>query len=147
MNRSIRRILERFNERLTIVRANGAINRFICHAMIFISICMGVTSCEDIFVKDISKKTVDMIAPVNNAILNQTDPTLVWTSTEGAEHYHIIIVSPSFDHIETYACDSITSDYKLKFTLSSGTYQWSVQALNTAYQSLKSYGTFQINKP
>jgi hypothetical protein len=140
-------MLQRTNVRLTVLTAHVVTKRFKCPIVVFILICLGGTACDDIFVKNISDKTVNIVSPVNHATLSQTKTTLVWETMEGAENYQIVIVSPSFDHIETYVCDSVTPNYKLKLPLSEGTYEWSVRASNSAYYSLNSYGTFQIKKP
>lgn len=105
------------------------------------------SACEDIFVKDISDKQIDIVAPANGAIVNRNEVTLVWEELKGAKDYHVIIVVPSFAEVLYYACDSITEDYKLKVTLPNGAYEWSVQATNSAHVSLKSHRTFQIAVP
>lgn len=106
-----------------------------------------LTACEDIFVKDISDKQINIIAPADNIALDKHEVTLVWDELEGAQNYHVIIVSPSLAEVRYYACDSITEDYKLKVTLPNGSYEWSVQATNSAHESLKTYEKFQIAVP
>jgi len=112
-----------------------------------ILICFCLLSCEDIFIKDISNKTITIIAPADNASLTNSEITLAWETIEGAESYQVIVVSSSFDNIETFACDSVTTNYNLKLPLDAGTYEWSVQAHNSAYSSLKSYGKFKVTAP
>lgn len=106
-----------------------------------------LAACGDIFVKDISEKQVEMVTPINNVIVKNKEITLVWETLEDAEKYHVVIVSPSLSEIRSYACDSVTEDYKIKVSLPNGTYEWSVQASNSAYESLKSYAKFQISVP
>lgn len=120
-------------------------NRQICVLTLLLS--LSLTACDDIFVEDISDNEVTLVAPANHVVLNNADVTLVWDTLEGAEQYQVIVVSPSFDRIESYVCDSITDDYKLKVTLTSGEYEWSVQAHNSAYSSLKSIGSFEVEIP
>ncbi len=108
---------------------------------------MALTACEDIFVKDISDKQINIVAPANNIVLDKSEVTLVWEELEGAQNYHVIVVSPSLAEVRYYACDSITEDYKLKVSLPNGAYEWSVQATNSAHKSLKTYETFQITTP
>jgi hypothetical protein len=108
---------------------------------------MALTACDDIFVKDISDKQINIVAPANNIVLDKNEVTLVWEELEGAQNYHVIIVSPSLAEVRYYACDSITDDYKLKVSLPDGTYEWSVQATNSAHESLKTHETFQIAIP
>lgn len=105
------------------------------------------SACEDIFVKDITDKRIDIVAPANGAIVNKKEITLVWEELNGATDYHVIIVSPSITEVLYYACDSVTKDYKLKVSLPNGVYEWSVQASNSAHISHKSSQTFQIAVP
>lgn len=105
------------------------------------------SACEDIFVKDISDKRIDIVAPANGAKVNRNEITLVWEELEGAKDYHVIVVAPSLAKVLYYACDSITEDYKLKISLPNGTYEWFVQASNSAHVSLKSSQTFEVAAP
>ncbi len=118
-------------------------NKFCC--IILVNLCL--ISCDDIFVKDISDKTVNIIAPISDTTLNDHEVSLVWETIEGADNYQVIIVSPSFSNIQKITCDSITTDYKLKLTLENGSYEYSVQAHNFAYSSLKSSRQFTVNVP
>lgn len=104
-------------------------------------------ACDDIFVKDISNKQINIVAPQKDIIVDKNEITLVWDELEGAKKYHVIIVSPSYAEVLYYACDSITEDYKLKVSLPNGAYEWSVQATNSAYSSLKSNAKFQVAAP
>ena len=104
-------------------------------------------ACEDIFVKDISDKEINIVAPKNNNIMNKNEVTLVWDELEGAQEYHVIVVAPSLAEVLYYACDSITEDYKLKITLPNGSYEWFVQASNSAHTSRKSHDTFRVAVP
>lgn len=104
-----------------------------------------LVACDDFLVKDISDNEVSIIAPSNNVTLNANKATLVWEPVDGAEEYHVVIVSPSFSEVIYHACDSITTDYKIEVSLPIGTYEWSVQATNSAYSSLKTIGKFQIS--
>lgn len=115
--------------------------------LILLLTLMALTACDDIFVKDISDKQINIVAPANNIVLDKNEVTLVWEELEGAENYHVVIVSPSLAEVRYYACDSITEDYKLKVTLPNGAYEWFVKATNSAHESLKTYETFQIAAP
>ena len=107
-----------------------------------IAVCC--TACDDFIEEDISDNRVNILAPKDKVMLDSNQLTLVWEELEGAESYHVVVVSPSFDDIVYYACDSVTEDYKLNVSLPNGIYEWSVQAVNSAYTSLKSCDKFQI---
>lgn len=102
-------------------------------------------SCDDFLVEDISDNQVEILAPKDNVIVNSNKLTLVWEALDGAESYHVIVVSPSFSEVLYYACDSVTEDYKVEVSLPNGAYEWSVQASNSAYTSFKTYAKFQIS--
>lgn len=102
------------------------------------------SACGDIFVKDISEEQIKIVTPKDNVVIKNNEITMVWEALEDAEEYHVIIVAPSFSKVLYYACDSVTKDYKIKISLPNGAYEWSVQATNSAYVSLKTYDKFQI---
>lgn len=104
-----------------------------------------LVACDDFLVTDISNNEVSIIAPSHNVTLNTNKATLVWEPVDGAEDYHVVVVSPSFSEVIYHACDSITNDYKIEVSLPIGTYEWSVQATNSAYASPKAIGKFQIS--
>lgn len=107
------------------------------------------SSCDDIFEEDISDKSVLIASPSNGATITDNQLWFVWNKLEGAHSYHIAVVSPKFDSIQSYVCDTILCDsllngYKLKLTLPNGEYQWSIQAKNSGYESLVNYSHFKI---
>lgn len=106
-------------------------------------------SCDDFFEEDISDQSVQIVAPANGVEIATPKISLAWKALKGASAYHVVVVSPSFDNIQTFACDSILQDslltnYKVDLTLANGEYQWSVQAKNSGYESLPSYESFKI---
>lgn len=106
---------------------------------------LAITACGDFFVEDIANDQVEIVTPKNDVIVNTNKITLVWEALDGAESYRVIVVSPCFSEVSYYACDSITENHKVDTSLPDGTYEWSVQASNSAYTSLKTYAKFQIS--
>lgn len=93
-------------------------------------------SCSDIVrVEDISDKTVSILAPTNSAILNATDVTFNWQTVEEAEEYRIQIADPNFTETLQIVTDSTITTTSFSKTLSIGSYEWRVKALNSAYQT------------
>lgn len=103
-----------------------------------------ISSCDDFFEEDISDKTIQVVCPVNGATLSSSQLSFVWSEEEGAEKYHIVIVSPNFENIQSYVCDTTLTNYKMELNLPKGDYQWSIQAENFGYKSLINYLTFKI---
>ena len=63
--------------------------------------------CDDIIeVEDISNTTVIILAPTNNAVLNNTTLTFSWEPIESAETYQIQIATPTFDEALQIVVDS-----------------------------------------
>lgn len=110
----------------------------------FIGTLFTSSSCDDFFEKDISEKTVQVISPTNDIELSGNRATFVWELEEGAETYHVVIVSPSFDYIQKYVCDSVLTENRMSLELPSGEYQWFIQAENFGYKSLRNYLNFKI---
>lgn len=102
-------------------------------------------SCDDFFVKDISKINIKVQLPANGCELLQNRVSFVWEEEEGVDTYHVVVVTPSFDSIQTYLCDTVLSSNKMKLNLMAGKYQWSIQAENFGYKSLVNYMTFKVN--
>lgn len=82
------------------------------------------SSCDDIFEEDISDKSVLIAYPSNGATITDNQLWIVWNKLEEAHSYHIAVVSPKFDNIQSYVCDilcdSLLNGYKLKQTLPNG---------------------------
>jgi len=101
--------------------------------------------CEDIFMENISDNSVEIVTPVNNAVLQAGKISFVWEELYGATNYRVVIVSPSFSNIQRYVCDSTLTATQLDFTLSIvGLYEWSIEAGNFGYKSLKSVSGIDI---
>lgn len=107
--------------------------------------CFFLSGCEDIFLKDISGDRVAILSPANNAFFEDENILFAWDRMEGAERYHIEVVSPSFDGGAT-VYDAITDTTRVELSLSEGKYQWSIYAYNSGYTSEKITRSFEIKK-
>ena len=98
-------------------------------------------SCDDFFETDISKRSVDIIAPTSGACLPAGDVAFRWHAMERATGYRFTLVEPSFDKASRICADtlimadSVARTYGCTIPLDSGEYEWSVEAFNTAYAS------------
>jgi len=96
---------------------------------------IALVSCEKFGEKNITKKVVVLLSPTQN----QSDSILTklfwWEEVEGADSYHLQVVSTSFDNITTLAVDTLISGVKFQLTMTPGEYQWRVRAENGAYES------------
>ncbi len=96
---------------------------------------IAMVSCEKFGEKNITKKVVVLLSPTQN----QSDSILTklfwWEEVEGADSYHLQVVSTTFDNITTLAVDTLISGVKFQLTMTPGEYQWRVRAENGAYES------------
>ena len=111
------------------------------------SLLIIVSACNDIVqVEDISNKTVVLLAPTNQAVLNITDLTFSWQEVEEAESYHIQVATPTFEQALQIVVDSTLSATSFSTTLELGNYQWRIRAENSGYQTIYTTQSFTIEE-
>lgn len=88
------------------------------------------SACEEFIEPDLTKKTVSIIAPSDNSSSSNYTPIFWWNDVKGASNYQLQIVKPNFTNIQQLVLDTTISINKFSYTLSPGTYQWRVRALN-----------------
>ncbi|MGB3948534.1 MAG: hypothetical protein WBM13_11160 [Bacteroidia bacterium] len=99
-------------------------------AFIFIILILFFTSCKDIVETDLSDKNVAILSPVNNSVSASFSQTFWWQEIDGAITYKLQIVKPNFSSIQELTIDTTIATTQFSFTLSPGTYQWRVKAMN-----------------
>lgn len=99
--------------------------------------------CDDFFERDISGDSVEIIAPVDNVSVPEGEVSFLWNVLEGADHYRLIIVSPSFAEAASPVCDVLVAVDSVAVScmhtqaLAKGEYEWSLRGLNSAWESLE----------
>src|SRR5579859_1802765 len=91
-----------------------------------------IIGCNDFIEINISKKTVNILAPGNGALLSSPSVTFWWDSVPGATKYELQVVSPSFKSIQYLSVDSFVTGKVFIYTLAPGKYQWRIRALNNS---------------
>jgi len=86
--------------------------------------------CKDIFEPDISKSTLVLLAPADNATAVSSTNTFWWDPVEDALQYNFQIVSPNFSAIQQLVENQTLTGTQIDVILSPGTYQWRVRAEN-----------------
>ena len=110
-------------------------------------------ACDDIFEKKLENKMVTVVAPIDGATLIEGNVTFLWVPMEGANGYHITIVSPSFKAATMVVADTLLIDDSVTVrrmfwqTFTPGDYQWSITAFNFAYRSAESVFDLHITAP
>lgn len=102
-------------------------NDYIFLCLIFLSII----SCDDILEEDISNDTIQMITPIQGAIIEGNTVQFSWQNLNGADNYRIQVLNSN----QSYALDSLVSTNNFVYTLNPGSYQWRVKGENFAYET------------
>jgi hypothetical protein len=89
-----------------------------------------LAGCRDLIEADLSKEHVFIVAPANNTVSSLYSQQFIWEEVDGADHYQLEIVKPSFSSIQQYVLDTNAHTTKFTYTLQPGTYQWRVRAMN-----------------
>lgn len=95
---------------------------------------------------NIEHESIILRSPADSLRIKSQTVTFWWDKIENATTYELIIVSPGFENVEKLKLQIQTSSNQYQYLLDSGTYQWSVQAINQNYRSIKSYHTLFVDK-
>lgn len=109
-----------------------------------------MTSCDDVFERDIENHKVEVVTPQNNATVLGGKVPFLWKRLRGARGYHLTIVSPSFRNASKLIADTVlwsdSVSEKLKYIhlMEQGRYQWSIRGINDAYSSLNNISDLSV---
>ncbi|GAA4234257.1 hypothetical protein GCM10022291_13280 [Postechiella marina] len=105
------------------------------------------TSCEDIIeVEDISEKDINVLAPLNNTVLDNIAVTFSWEAVNDAETYHIQVATPSFTNAQQIVKDTIVKITQLSTVLSAKNFEWRVRGENSDYTTGYTTQNFTIEE-
>jgi len=120
-------------------------------SILIILVLIVLTACEDIFeVTDISEQQVALLAPSDQAMVNDSSVTFNWTEVFDAESYLVQIASPNFQNASQLLLDSLLvvdstfSRTRITQNLASNQYEWRVKAFNSAYETPFSTNAFEV---
>ncbi len=91
--------------------------------------------CDDLMEKDLSGRTVYLIAPTDSVVTAISAQTFWWEEMDGAMAYELNIVTTSFDSIVQLVLDTTISGTQFQHTLWPGQFQWRVRAVNGSSSS------------
>lgn len=94
--------------------------------------CIG---CNDIFEKDISLSTIDIITPEDNLVITKPSVLFWWDYLDGSDFYELQIASPNFESIESLIVDTVLYGNLINVPIVTGVYEWRIRACNSAYCS------------
>lgn len=100
---------------------------------LIVCVAFSTIACEYITeVEDISNKTVTILAPTNDSVIN-TEATFSWEALEDANSYHIQIATPSFENASKIVADTLVNKSYYTESLPLGNYEWRIRAENSGY--------------
>ncbi len=108
-------------------------------------ILLPLAGCE-ILEEDITNRLIEITAPTDGARVAAGDVCFAWRGVEHASGYEFTIVSPSFEHAERIAADtviyadSMSRNVRCTLSLDRGEYRWRVVPFNSAYTALSRRG-------
>lgn len=112
---------------------------------------IAVYSCEDIIsVPDITEDSIVLLAPADDAVLDNVEVTFTWEETDFVDQYQIQVASPTFDEasqivLDTIVGDSLATLRSVTRSFLPDTYQWRVRGLNSNFQTLYTTRNFTID--
>lgn len=110
----------------------------------FFTVCI-FSQCEAIFIEDISKETIVLLAPSNNVQIDSIEIQFNWKALQDATTYEIQIATPTFEAATQLVLDSIVSNTVISKSLNLGPYEWRVKGKNTEYSTNFTTNSFTIN--
>lgn len=87
-----------------------------------------ISACALIFDDDISDESIEVIMPVDNAILSDSITLFWWDPVVGALDYTFQLIEGSFSSPQNLVLDTLVTTEKLHLELQSGNYQWRISA-------------------
>lgn len=105
------------------------------YLILLVSGLLILSSCEKIVAKDITDETPVLILPTAGSVVTTNPIHFKWNEMEGAEKYHLMVVSPSFNAIQNYVLDTLVTGTNFYFPLDSNAYELKLVGVNAGYRS------------
>lgn len=102
---------------------------------LILSVLTVTLSCKEVIAKNIENDTPVLLVPsVNDTVLNNP-VQFKWEVLDGAEKYHLEVVSPSFSSISFFAIDTIVYGTEYYQALDSNEFEVRLTAISANYKS------------
>lgn len=114
---------------------------------------VGMVACDDIFEKELTDEVVHIVGPTDGVTIPAGEVMFSWSAVNGASAYHFRLVGGRFNHSARPILDTVMYNdstgvrRNLKKQLSGGEYQWSIKAMNSAYETAASISTLYVQEP
>jgi predicted phage tail protein len=93
---------------------------------------------------DIGGQSVAILAPASGVELTAGTISFNWEPLAGADHYRVVVATPSFAQVQQIVCDQTIATTSLSVDLPVGAYEWRIEALNDNFQSLRRIVPFTV---
>lgn len=105
------------------------------HVLILLAVSLALFSCDKFIAEDITGKIPVLIVPTSGSTTANNPVHFKWEEMEGAEKYHLMVVSPSFANIQTYVLDTLVTGTEFFYSLDSNHYELKLVGVNAGYRS------------
>lgn len=105
------------------------------HFFFLIGLAALLSGCEKIVAEDISNKMPVLLTPASGSTVSTNPVHFKWEEMDGASKYHLMVVSPSFSNIQTYALDTLVTGTDFYYSLDSNQYELKLVGVNGGYRS------------
>jgi uncharacterized protein YegP (UPF0339 family) len=104
-------------------------------------------SCDDIFVKDITARVIQIKAPSSGWKSTDNKVSFRWEEVPDAVNYQLEVVTPGFSVDHKLVFETMLTAAKFDTSLISGDYQWRIKASNSASETAYFTSSFTILHP
>lgn len=112
---------------------------------IMILIIPALFSCEEIlFENDITSKSVDILSPKDNTVVEAATVYFDWEEIEGATSYEIQLATPDFENTQQLIFKTTVDETAYSEDLSPGHYEWRVRGINSGYTTGYTSAKFKV---
>jgi hypothetical protein len=126
--------------------------RVLKNFLMVLFITSALMACEELLeVPDISEQQVELLAPTDQSVVNDSIVNLNWNDIFDADAFLVQVATPSFEAANqmvldtTLVIDSTFVGTRISKTFSDNDYEWRVKALNSAFETEFSNSRFTVD--
>lgn len=89
--------------------------------------------------------SIKISTPLDGAVLSNGKVTFKWMGVDGVTDYHLQVVSPGFQHIESVVLDETLTEELFEYELSNGYYEWLVRGYKDGEEIISDTCEFKVS--
>ena len=113
--------------------------------IIVLTFLFSIFACSDIVEEDITKRSIQVLSPIDNYNAESTTVNFLWNYVEGADEYQVEIVRGGFNNVLSFAVDTFLDINQFTYNFNPGEYQWSIRAVNSEYSTEYFTRSFRVD--